>query len=81
MNLLPNIHSFDHVLLVGVVIINVFVAVCVHRDATGLQQKDPAQLKILPPLLWALVCLVGSVPALALYWAAHHSSLGNIVRR
>lgn len=54
-------------------IINVAVAIGVFIDATTLARKTPTSLRILPPVLWALLCLFGGVPALALYWVANYS--------
>jgi hypothetical protein len=61
-------------IIICAAIVNIFVALGVYRDAQQLNQNDPSSVKILSPAMWALVCLFGSIPALALYWAAHHST-------
>ena len=60
-------------IIICAAIVSVFVALGVYRDAQGLNKNAPASVKILSPGIWAFVCLFGSIPALALYWAAHHS--------
>lgn len=73
MNLASFLGGLGGVFVVCTALVNLIIAVGVYLDASALQRNDPASLKILPAGVWALVCLLGSVPALALYWAAHHS--------
>ena len=74
MNIGSLIGSLGGPLIICAAIVTVLVLLSVYRDAQSLRQKAPASLKILSPEVWALVCLFGSIPALALYWAAHHSA-------
>jgi hypothetical protein len=71
--------------VIGLYLANLVIAMGVYDDATKLQLFVPnaelreasnrSKLKILSPGGWAFVCLFLSVPALAVYWAAHHSTL------
>ncbi|AKC82257.1 hypothetical protein IMCC26134_04800 [Verrucomicrobia bacterium IMCC26134] len=74
MNISSLIASFGGPLFICAAIVSIFVSFGVYRDAQRLKQNNPVSVKILSPGIWALVCLFGSIPALALYWAAHHSS-------
>lgn len=69
--------SISAILPVLYAIVCIVVAIAVHTDARRLAAADPLRVKVLSPELWALLCLFGSVPAVALYWAAHHSTLAS----
>jgi len=73
MHLTQLLGSLGGAFVVVVAFVNLFVAIGVYLDAATLKRTDPSALKILPAGVWALVCLVGSVPALALYWVVHYS--------
>lgn len=62
---------------IGIFITNIFVALGVLKDAQKLQSETGKELKLFTPNIWALICLFGSIPALALYWAMHHSTFAK----
>lgn len=59
------------------IIVSIISAIGVYLDACRLQEKDRGSVKIFSPAVWALICLCGNIPALALYWAAHHTTLSK----
>lgn len=61
-------------LAIAYAVVMIIVALGVYQDAKRL---GPGALRILSPEIWALFCGFGSVPAVALYWAAHHSTFGK----
>jgi hypothetical protein len=73
--------------VVGLYLANLVIAIAVYYDALSLnlfsrkaeilEASNRSELKILSPGGWAFVCLFLSLPALAVYWAAHHSTLGK----
>jgi hypothetical protein len=69
--------SLAAVFAVGIYAANIGIALGVYQDAHRLQHSAPGGLKVFSPGGWAMVCLFTSVPALAVYWAAHHSSLAK----
>lgn len=77
MSLIPSLASFGPWILVGLAIVSILVAYGVYLDAQARKQKNPESLKILSPEVWGLLCLFGSIPALALYWVAHYSTLAK----
>jgi hypothetical protein len=62
---------------VGVFFANITIAIGVHRDAEKLFRSARKELKIFSPGSWAFICLFGSLPALAIYWAAHYSTFAK----
>ena len=61
----------------GIFFANIAIAIGVHRDAERLFRSAKKELKIFSPGTWAFICLFGSLPALALYWAAHYSTFAK----
>lgn len=55
---------------------HVIVAIGIHRDAMERTYRSQP-LAVLGPWQWTIVGLVGGLPALALYWLAHHSTLSK----
>jgi len=72
-----NIASLAPLLLLCAAIVNIIAALSVYKDAKVIQSVDAGALKIMNPEVWGLFCLFGSIPALALYWVAHHSTLAK----
>lgn len=78
MNFTTNMFAgFAGMLGVAMVIVNVIMAIFVYTDAERLAKTNPQMPKIFPAAVWALACLFTGIPALALYWAAHHSTLAK----
>lgn len=77
LNLVNSFAGLAPLLLLCTVIVNVIVALAVYKDAKEVQGADARALKIMNPAVWALFCLFGSIPAFALYWVAHHSTLAK----
>lgn len=69
--------SFGSLFLALTFLVGCVAAIGVYLDACRLRTANPAAVKIFSPLVWALLCLFGNIPALALYWAAHHSTLAK----
>jgi hypothetical protein len=69
--------SLGTVFAVGLYAMNILIALGVYQDAQQRTVSAHYQLKIFSPGPWALICLFGSIPALAVYWAAHHSTLAK----
>jgi hypothetical protein len=61
----------------GIFVANLVIALGVRQDAELLQRTPPFRLKIFSANSWAIICLFLSVPALAVYWAAHHSTFAK----
>ncbi|MEM0969635.1 MAG: hypothetical protein AAGJ31_09815, partial [Verrucomicrobiota bacterium] len=55
-------------------IIWLLFSLAIWRDAKSLDRSG-RQLRFAGPTLWFLVVLMGNIPAAALYWAAHRSTL------
>lgn len=72
-----NITALAPLLILCAAIVNIIAAVAVFKDAKVLQSVDEGAVKIMSPEVWALFCLFGSIPAFALYWVAHHSTLAK----
>jgi hypothetical protein len=62
---------------VGLLVMNVFIALGVFRDAERIATIQQREVKIFTPQVWAIVCFFGSIPALALYALLHHSTLAK----
>ncbi len=77
MNLGPLFASFGSVIAICYAIVAILVGFAVYSDAQALKANEPGRLRVLSPVLWGLLCAFGNVPALALYWAAHYSSLAK----
>lgn len=58
-----------------VVLVHVFFAVAVFKDAKKLPRKPIFE----SPLIWFLATLLGGVFAAAIYWLMHHSRLNQWV--
>jgi hypothetical protein len=71
---LANLAPWVTLLAVGV---QCGIAWCVYRDAHARRLESPESVKMLTPEMWGLACLFGSIPALAVYWAAPHSTLAK----
>lgn len=71
------IGTLGAVFAVGLWIANLAIAIGVYRDARLVLCSARMSLKIFSPAAWALICFFGSIPALAIYWAAHHSTLAR----
>ena len=69
--------SFETVFATGVFIADIVIASGVYWDAQKLYNSPTARLKIFSPGQWAIICLFGSIPALAIYWAAHYSTFSK----
>ena len=65
------------VFAVGLYVMNVLIALGVYQDAQKRTVSAHHELKLFSPGPWALICLFGSIPALAVYWLAHHSTLAK----
>lgn len=75
MNIGSLIAAFGGPLAICYAIVCLLIGMGVFVDAKRV--KEANRLKILSPELWGLLCVFGFVPALALYWAAHHSTLSK----
>lgn len=75
MNLGSILGAFGGPIAICYAITCLLVGVGVLVDSRRVQETG--RLKILSPEVWALVCVFGFVPGLALYWAAHHSTLSK----
>ena len=60
----------------AVLVFNFLFRFCVFLDARD-RVLPRRPVRILPPLAWGLLILPASVPGLALYWAAHYSTLAK----
>jgi hypothetical protein len=69
--------SVGTVFAVGLYVMNALIAFGVYLDAQKQTVSAHRDLKLFSPGTWGLICLFGSVPALAVYWAAHHSTLAK----
>jgi hypothetical protein len=77
MNLNANIGALALPFFFCAAIVTLMVSIFVYKDAKAIQATSGHGVKIMPPEVWLLFCLVGSIPAVALYWAAHHSTLAK----
>jgi hypothetical protein len=55
------------------IVMNIFIAMAVYRDAQNIQSKIGTELMFFQPGIWSLVCVIGGIPALALYWVIHYA--------
>ena len=62
---------------VGLLVANNTIALGVFEDAHKLHASIKPGLRFFPPNSWALICLFGSIPAFAVYWAVHYSTLAK----
>jgi hypothetical protein len=77
MNIGPLIGALGSLFAVGILFANMVIALGVYRDAGALVRAPRGGPKIFSPGAWASICHFGSIPALAIYWAAHHSTLAR----
>jgi H+/Cl- antiporter ClcA len=61
---------------IGVMVAKVLIAMGLYQDALQ-RQVGGRRLLFFSPAVWALVGLFCSIPAVAVYWAAHHSTLAQ----
>lgn len=69
--------SLGTVFAAGVFIADIIIACGVYQDAEKLYNSASSRLRIFSPGQWAIICLFGSIPALAIYWVAHHSTFSK----
>ena len=63
--------------VIGVfLVLHIVFTVCVWKDADRLHYQGRSTV-ILPAFIWGLTTLFFGLPALALYWAVHHSRLAR----
>jgi hypothetical protein len=75
---LPGLFAgFAPLLMLCAAIVSIIAALAVLNDAKRILSVDASALKIMSPEVWALFCLFGNIPAFALYWVAHHSTLAK----
>ncbi len=77
MNFTANIAALAVPLVICTVVAHLIVSIFIYKDAKAIQATGERAIKIMPPEAWLLLCIFGNVPAYALYWAAHHSSLAK----
>lgn len=77
MSYIPYLGSLASLFAMGVFVANILIAYSVHRDAQALDAGATKRLMMFSPGGWAVVCLFCSVPALAVYWLMHHSTLSR----
>lgn len=65
---------FALVFAVLAIVVQVFFAIAVYRDAEKIV-ADGGKTVFVSGTWWTVAVLVGSLPAVALYWAIHHSTL------
>lgn len=59
--------------LILYVVVSVFAAIAVYRDA---QERTETELFLgLEPIWWAAMTLIGAILGVAAYWLIHYSSL------
>ena len=71
------ISAFGTIFAIGIFFANIIIAIGVYSDAEKMFRSVRKELKIFSPGSWALICLFGSLPALAIYWAAHYSTFAK----
>jgi hypothetical protein len=60
----------------AVLIMNLIIAIGVYRDARRVESTSGSDaLKIFDPVAWAVLSFLGSLFALAIYAALHHTRL------
>jgi hypothetical protein len=64
--------EFFFIIQLAIITMNVTIALGVYRDARRIKSTSGKELKILDPISWTLISLIGGLPAFAVYSVLHH---------